>query len=114
MAEATLIHRPQRWDNAFDPNMTEEDVDRILAVEPFTNMDASKFPPAASLRDIIRNDTRIHQFQSGDIIMRQGDYGSSAFLVLKGRARVVLNPPLPDRILGRRVPIKKGHFEALS
>lgn len=114
MAEATLIQRPQRWDSAFDPNMAEEDVERILAVEPFASMDASKFPPAASLRDIIRNDTRIHQYQPGNIIMRQGDYGSSAFLVLKGRARVVLNPPLPDRVLGRQVPIKKGHFEAFS
>lgn len=114
MAEATTIQRPQRWDSAFDPSMTEEDVDRILSVEPFASMDDSKFPPEASLRDLIRNDTRIRQYQPGDIIMRQGDYGSSAFLVLSGRARVVLNPPLSDRVLGRQTPIKKGYFEALS
>ena len=114
MAEATTIQRPQRWDSAFDPSMTEEDVDRILSVEPFASMDHSKFPPAASLRDLIRNDTRIRQYQPGDIIMRQGDYGSSAFLVLSGQARVVLNPPLSDRVLGRQTPIKKGYFEALS
>ena len=114
MAEAVLIQRPQRWDNPFDSNMSEEDVDHLLTIEPFCDMDPAKFPPVAALRDIIRNDTRIHRFLNGDISVRMGDYGNSAFLVLKGSARVVLNPPLPDRVLGRQTAAKKGHFEALS
>ena len=114
MSEAILIQRPQRWDNPFDPDMTDAQVDRLLALEPFAHMDATMFPAAASLRDIVRNDTRAVALDEGDILMRRGDYGNSAFLILDGSVRVILSPPLPDRVLGRQIAVKKGHFEALA
>ena len=51
---------------------------------------------------------------SGDIVVREGDYGNSAFLVLDGSLRVVLAPELPQSMLGRQSRRRKGFFEALS
>jgi hypothetical protein len=42
-------------------------------------MNAEKFPKRTPLREILRNDTRILKLRKGEIIMRQGDYGTSAF-----------------------------------
>ena len=110
----TILERPQRWDVAFDENMTEEDVNRLLLTTPFNKMDAEKFPKRTPLREIIRNDMRILKFRKGEIIMRQGDYGTSAFLILKGTARVVLKPDLAPSLLGRQATGKKGVFRTLA
>lgn len=97
-----VIDRPQRWDSAFDSEMTEADVSRLMEIRPFSEMDAGKFSKRTPLRGILKNDMRIRRFKNGEIIVRAGDYGSSAFLVLTGHARVVLNPGLPAAMLGRR------------
>jgi Fe-S-cluster-containing dehydrogenase component/CRP-like cAMP-binding protein len=94
------IPRPQRWDVPFGEQMTDGDVDRLLRLEPFCSMDAGAFPPALPLRGILRNDTRLVQFDTGDLIVREGDYGNSAFLVLAGTVRVVLERLSPV-LLGR-------------
>ena len=94
-AAPTILERPQRWDAAFDADMTEAELDRLLATAPFSEMDPEKFPKRTPLREILRNDTRILKFRKGEIIVRQGDYGTSAFLILQGAARVVLKPDLP-------------------
>ncbi len=52
------------------------------------------------------NDTKVRSFEKGDIIVREGDYGNSAFLILSGSVRVVLDS-LPAKLLGRRTPEKK-------
>src|SRR5258707_15722383 len=110
----TILERPQRWDVAFDENMTEEDVSRLLFTAPFSGMDAEKFPKRTPLREILRNDTRIVKFRKGEIIVRQGDYGTSAFLILQGASRVVLKPDLSPALLGRQAPGKKGIFRTLA
>ena len=97
-----VIDKPQRWDSQFDPEMTEADVNRLMELRPFSEMDVNKFSKRTPLRGILLNDARIRRFKNGEIIVRAGDYGSSAFLVLSGHARVVLNPGLPDKVLGRR------------
>ncbi len=33
---SAVISRPQRWDAPFDPDMAEADVNRVLAIEPFS------------------------------------------------------------------------------
>jgi Fe-S-cluster-containing dehydrogenase component/CRP-like cAMP-binding protein len=111
---ATILERPQRWDVPFDPAMTDFEVDRLLDTEPFREMKAEKFPKGAPLREILRNDARIRRYREGEIIVRQGDYGTSAFLILKGSARVVLQPDLPPTLLGRHAPGKKGIFRTLA
>ncbi len=115
MASDMTINRPQRWDNPFDPDMSETDVDRIMDLDLFRDMDTSKFSETVGLRDIVRNDTRIQRYGPGDIIVRTGDYGTTAFLVVSGNIRVVLPPPdLPETLLGRGSMLKKGFFQALS
>jgi Fe-S-cluster-containing dehydrogenase component/CRP-like cAMP-binding protein len=113
-AAPTILERPQRWDAAFDPDMTDEALDRLLATAPFRDMDAKKFPKRTPLWEILRNDARILRFRKGEIIVRQGDYGTSAFLILNGATRVVLKPDLPPALLGRQAPGKKGIFRTLA
>ena len=113
-AAPTILERPQRWDAAFDADMTDADVDRLLATAPFSGMNANKFPQRTPLREILRNDVCILKFRKGEIIMRQGDYGTSAFLILRGAARVVLKPDLPPALLGRQATGKKGVFHTLA
>ena len=109
-----VVDKPQRWDSQFDPEMTEADVDRVMEVRPFSEMDVNKFSKRTPLRGILLNDARIRRFKNGEIIVRAGDYGSSAFLVLSGHARVVLNPGLPDKMLGRRKSQYKTLFQIIA
>jgi Fe-S-cluster-containing dehydrogenase component/CRP-like cAMP-binding protein len=113
-AAPTTLDRPQRWDAAFDPEMTDAAVDRLLTIAPFSRMKAENFPKRASLRDVLKNDTRIKTFKRGEIIVREGDYGTSAFLVMSGSLRVVLGPELPPSVLGRRVSKKKSFFKVIA
>ncbi|HTV61929.1 MAG TPA: cyclic nucleotide-binding domain-containing protein [Verrucomicrobiae bacterium] len=113
-AAPTILERPQRWDAAFGPEMTNAEVERLLAMAPFRDMDADQFPKRTPLREILRHDARLLRFRKGEIIVRQGDYGTSAFLILNGAARVVLKPDLPPTLLGRRKPGKKGLWPTLA
>ncbi|MBI3876587.1 MAG: cyclic nucleotide-binding domain-containing protein, partial [Verrucomicrobia bacterium] len=115
MTEAPqILAKPQRWDAPFDPEMSDAAVARLLSVAPFRDMDANRFPKRASLHDILRNDTRILKFNKGELIVRAGDYGTSAFMVLSGSVRVVLQPGLPNALLGRRETRKVGWFRAFA
>ena len=114
MAEVATLVRPQRWDSPFGPEMTDGDVAMLLARPEFKDIDASRFPAGTPLEGILRNDTRLVHTQPGDIVLRLGDYGNSAFLILDGDLRVVLAPGLPSRLLGRQQTRKKGFFEALA
>jgi len=107
------LPRPHRWHVPFGPAMSEQDVDRLLTIAPFSQMDPAKFPPSASLRDLLRNDTRIVQFKGGDIVIREGDYGNSAFFIISGTVRTVLES-LPQSILGRHSPKKRNIFNSLA
>lgn len=89
MIEPLAIERPRRWDRPFGPEMTESDVNRVLELELFRDIDQSQFPKDQSLRDIIRNDGRVERYERGDIVVREGDYGSSVFVIMEGSVRVV-------------------------
>jgi Fe-S-cluster-containing dehydrogenase component/CRP-like cAMP-binding protein len=112
-AEPTRISRPQRWDVPYSDLMTEEEVDRILTKPPFSAMDSDRFPPMTPLKGILLNDASVRRFAPGDIIVREGDYGNSAFLILGGAVRVFLDS-LPAEILGRREPQKKNFLRSLA
>ena len=77
MTEQVSIARPKRWDKPFDPKMTDKDVERVLALPFLKDIDASQFRPPVTLRDILRNDSRIRRHRRGDIIFRDGEYGNS-------------------------------------
>ncbi len=105
--DSISIPSPKRWDIPFGPEMTEGDVDRLLTIEPFVSM------RIANLRTLLLNDTRVVRFQRGDIVIREGDYGNCAFLVLTGTVRVVLDA-LPPSVLGRREKQHVGFFSAIA
>ncbi|MEX2315728.1 MAG: cyclic nucleotide-binding domain-containing protein [Pirellulales bacterium] len=107
------IPRPQRWDVPFGQRMTDADVDRLLAVEPFSSVDAAAFPPSLPLRGILGGDTRIVHFESGDLIVREGDYGHSAFLILSGAVRVAVER-LEPKLLGRSEPPRRSWRQAVA
>lgn len=109
-----IVDKPQRWDAPFDPEMTDAVVDRLLSVPPFREMKAEKFPKKLSLRDILRNDARLRRYRAGEIVVREGDYGTSAFLIVTGSVRVVLAPGLPETLLGRRVTRRKSWWQVIS
>ncbi|MCA9013837.1 MAG: cyclic nucleotide-binding domain-containing protein [Planctomycetaceae bacterium] len=105
------ISRPRRWDKPFslelgsEEEITDADVAALLEKPPFSQIDPAGFKKSLPLHDIIKNDARIVGFDDGDIIVRRGDWGNSAFFILSGNVRVGLErgkPSLPDEILGRR------------
>ena len=110
MSNPQVIDKPKRWDLPFSHDlphplerrdMSDADLARLLAMEPFRSMQAGRFPRTIPLDGILRNDTRIRRFRNGDVVVRQGDYGNSAFLILDGRVRVILEG-LNPRAIGRR------------
>lgn len=116
MADATTsISRPQRWDVPFDDSMSAEHVDRILSIAPFSQIDPAKFPSSTPLRDILLNDTGLRVFKKHQVIVREGDYGNSAFFIIKGSVKATLSrDAIPSELLGRRAPKKKGLLSTLS
>ena len=112
MEEPALRARPQRWDEPFGP-MTDEDMARLFARPEIAGIDARPFPSHIPLTGVLKNDARIMRYKGGDIIVREGDYGSSAFLILEGKARVVVAPGLPQELLGRRKTQKKKFMGGL-
>ena len=111
---ASGSRQPQRWEQPLDPKMRETPIDGILSIPPFSLVDETRFPANASLRDIIRNDSRVLHFNAGDIMVREGDYLGSTFFIISGEAREVISPPLPAATLGRREPQRKTVFTALK
>ena len=107
------INRPQRWDVPFGPDMSGSDLGRLLTIAPFRDMAPGRFLPSCSLPDILLNDCRINRYEAGDLVVREGDYGNSAFIVLQGSVRVALTS-LSLETLGRRKTSDKGFFGALS
>jgi CRP-like cAMP-binding protein len=113
-AAPQTFDRPQRWDAAFDPEMSDAMVDRLLTIEPFSQMQQLGFPRHVSLRDILKHDTRVRSFRRGELVVREGDYGTSAFLVISGTTRVVLGPQLAPSLLGRRESTTKNFFSVFA
>jgi Fe-S-cluster-containing dehydrogenase component/CRP-like cAMP-binding protein len=109
VAEPLAIQRPARWGRPFGPDMSEADVDRILALPRFRDVDPERFPEQRSLRAILKNDARITWYPRGDIIVHEGDYGNSLFCIIRGKVRVVLSTG-PGRDLGRSAPPRKRSF----
>ena len=98
----------------FDPELSVDDRERILASIPFAALDPALFPAHLPLERIFRQHARVRQYCSGALIVREGDYGSSAFVVLSGQVRVILNPPLAAELLGRRTEKKLSAWQALA
>jgi len=86
---------------------------RLKNAEP--EMDADTFAQHKTaleasnpIRAILQVDAAVREYQKGDLIIRHGDYGHSAFFILQGQVRVVKNPPLTEEELGHQ-PKKSRH-----
>lgn len=44
MVEAVTIQRPRRWDSPFSDQMGNAEVERVLSLELFRDMDRDRFP----------------------------------------------------------------------
>ncbi len=89
-SDQIAIDRPVRWDHPLDPEMLQRDIRWMLDQPPFSEMNPDVFPSHSSLEDVIRHDCRILRYEPGDVIVREGDYGGSAYLVLRGSVRAFL------------------------
>lgn len=106
------VRRPKRWDIPLDPTMSDSDVEWLLAQPPLCELDSARFPKSTPLADIIRNDCRLVRYEHGDLIVREGDYGGSAYLVLQGKVRVFVTR-LDESLLGRRETTKQSWWKSL-
>ena len=110
MDDVTRIKYPARWSEPLDPDMDAKVVDVLMSVAPFTTMNPDSFSEATPLSGILKNDSRLHDLEKGDIIVREGDYGGSAFLIVSGEA-LVSTKSLPPEVLGR---VKAGAGRLLN
>jgi len=108
MERSVTVRRPKRWDRPFDPSMTTAAVEWVLATSIFRNIDSSDFPPGVPLPEIVRNDARIVTCRPGEIVVREGDYGNSLFIVAEGTVRTIAARQKPR--YGR--PRKRRRFMA--
>ena len=107
--------RLTRKNTPFGPDMTDYDVWKLFSIPEIAAIDKAKFPASNPLEDVLKNDTRIRRYKPGEIIVREGDYGNSAFLVLNGKLRLVLSPGLPNYILEQKQPPpKKNLWQSLG
>lgn len=111
--QTVYVRRPRRWDEPLDAAMTNDDVAWLRTRHPFASMRDAAFPKATPLRDILRFDCRIRRCGHGEIVVREGDYGNSAFLVLAGNVRVALESFRPE-LLGQHKPQRKSWGRALG
>ncbi|WP_233903401.1 cyclic nucleotide-binding domain-containing protein [Stieleria maiorica] len=111
--ETIPVQRPSRWDEPLDASMTDADVAWLRTRGPFNQMDQSAFPKATPLTGILRHDCRLRRVEPGEVIVREGDYGNSAFLVITGNVRVLVDS-LTDTQLGRQPTRSIGWGEALT
>lgn len=123
MAGPVTIPRPKRWDIPFsrecdpDNEMSDEDVERLVATSPFSELDADGFRKSLPLHEILKNDARIVSFAPGDIIVRRGDWGNTAFFILSGSVRVEIAPAessMPPTMLGRSQRGRLNVFQAIA
>ncbi|WP_145297543.1 cyclic nucleotide-binding domain-containing protein [Crateriforma conspicua] len=107
------VTRPKRWDEPMDPSMSDSDVAWLRSRQPFASLDSSKFPRSTPLEGVLKNDCRLRRYQAGELIVREGDYGNSAFLVLAGQTRLMIDS-LRQEQMGRETPPQKTWAGALA
>ena len=89
--EPIVVSRPDRWLKPMDASMSDAEIAWLRSREPFASMNPRSCPRTMPLEGILRNDCRIRRCEPGEFIVRRGDYGCSAFLVLAGSVRVVVD-----------------------
>lgn len=112
----TQIRRPKKWDHAFSADMAPEQVDALLEREPFASMippatesgadDAKAEKVRARIQEILLNESRLLNFDRDEVVVRQGDYGATAYFIVSGNVSVLFN--VDKSLLGRGHAPKKS------
>ena len=92
------IPRPSRWSVPFSSVMSDHDVERLLSTDPFAKIDRDRFRKPLTLPAILKNDARIVRYRPGEVIIEEGQWGNTAFLLLTGTVRVVVNRNSGSRV----------------
>ena len=108
------IDRPSRWDVAFDAEMSEEDFVMLMDRPEIKALDPEAFPRSAPLEGLVRHDMRVNRYDAGEIVIREGDYGNSAFLILQGDLLIARTPGIPEEQLGRSKEERRGVLPRLK
>jgi len=112
----TPIRRITPDDVPFSPDFSDADFDEILEHSIFDRLETD-FRSSKSLRKILRMHSRLVACETGDIIVREGDWGNSAFFVLSGEVAVELEAPgefLSKTALGRQDSQRKNLYQAIA
>lgn len=89
-ATADAIRRMKPTDLPFSAEMTEEVVEQTAAIEAFRELD-EKFRSSQQFRNLLKTHARRVYCRNGDIVVRQGDWGNSAFFIDTGTVVVVVD-----------------------
>ena len=108
------IDRPSRWDVAFDTEMSDVDFAMLMDRPEIKALDPSSFSRSAPLDGLVRHDMRVNRYEAGEIVVREGDYGNSAFLILEGELLIARSPGIPEEQLGRSKEAKRGVLPRLK
>jgi len=90
-------------------------VDKLIGLDAFSGLDP-EFRKSKTFRKILEKDTRLVTYQDGDLILRRGDWGNSAFFVVLGTVHVEIEAEgvFPHTLLGRREVKRKNLFQAIA
>ncbi len=111
-----LIRRPERWAIPFSDKMGDSEVNELMAAAPFKDLDLKNFSGRVNPRGILRNDARLTSYERGEIVVRQGDWGNSAFFVLSGSLRADLESTgdSSTALRGQQKPKRKNLFQLMA
>ena len=92
MKSGEVVRKLKRWDRPFGSEpIRKEMVAAILMLPLFKGIAEAGFPDDLSPHDIIANDGRLHELKRGDAIYREGEYGSSVYVILMGGLNCVVS-----------------------
>jgi Fe-S-cluster-containing dehydrogenase component/CRP-like cAMP-binding protein len=106
--------RIQRWSVPFSPEMSDADVAELLKHPELKEISPEQFSRDIPLAGIYKNDAAIRRLKSGDIVVRAGDYGNSAFIVLEGSLCEFSAQDLSGAVLGRLPKRRKTLLETFA
>ncbi|MBT6959775.1 MAG: cyclic nucleotide-binding domain-containing protein, partial [Rhodospirillaceae bacterium] len=94
--------------------MSEEDFVMLMDRPEIKALDPEAFPRSAPLEGLVRHDMRVNRYDAGEIVIREGDYGNSAFLILQGDLLIARTPGIPEEQLGRSKEERRGVLPRLK
>lgn len=105
-----MLDRSKWW----DVNMTDSELESVLSCELFKQIKQGGFSSNRSFEEIVCEHTRIRHFRASELILRAGDYGNSAYLILSGTVDVIFPNQSTEEIFGRPTPQRTNWFKELS